>query len=105
MIVTVHIQHSRIVSEPIAIELRQASGNVYLHAQIFTGCMYVAAALCMWFLRAWKIGEIGKIAAAQEKPLENIDALASQLPEGLDCQRSDSAKSNLVSRLVMWKRV
>ncbi|KAL8657686.1 MAG: hypothetical protein Q9226_001662 [Calogaya cf. arnoldii] len=54
-------------AEPIALQLRQQTGNIYLHAQIFTGLMYIAAAVCMWFLRAWKIGEIEKIAAANGK--------------------------------------
>ncbi|KAI9732478.1 MAG: hypothetical protein M1818_007516 [Claussenomyces sp. TS43310] len=47
-------------AEPIGLELRittETSGR-YLHAQIFTGFMYMAAALCMWFIRAWKVKEL-----------------------------------------------
>lgn len=32
-------------SEPIGLELRASSGNIYLHAQVFTGFMYIGAAL------------------------------------------------------------
>lgn len=65
-------------SEPIGLELRRNTGNIYLHAQIFTGVMYIAAALCIWLLRAWKIRELQRMAlgklAAQE--MVNDDAVA-----------------------------
>ncbi|KAI9782849.1 MAG: hypothetical protein M1835_003926 [Candelina submexicana] len=62
-------------SEAIALELRRATGNIYLHAQVFTGLMYIGAALCMWFLRAWKIGEQQKAAMKKvEAPPGNIDS-------------------------------
>lgn len=51
-------------SEPIGLQLSGASGHTYLHAQLFTGFMYVAAAACLWFLRAWKIAEVARLAAA-----------------------------------------
>jgi MFS family permease len=50
-------------SEPIGLELRTASTNPYLHAQVFTGLMYIGAAICMWFLRAWKIAELERVEA------------------------------------------
>ncbi|KII91708.1 hypothetical protein PLICRDRAFT_75740, partial [Plicaturopsis crispa FD-325 SS-3] len=54
-------------SEPIALELRSTTGDKYLHCQIFTGSMYIAAALCLWFLRDWKIEELRREAAGVEK--------------------------------------
>lgn len=48
----------RVVPEPIGLKLRQKSGDIYLHAQLFTGFMYVAAALCMLLLRGWKIHQL-----------------------------------------------
>jgi len=48
-------------SESIGLKLRASSGNIYLHPQIFTGFMYIGAALCMWFLRAWKIAELERV--------------------------------------------
>ena len=65
-------------SEPIGLELRTTSGDIYLHAQIFTGFMYIGAAICMWFLRAWKISELEKIATTKEEreqELQNDDEL------------------------------
>ena len=72
------VANSDPVSEPIALELRQKSGNIYLHAQIFTGFMYIAAGLCMWFLRVWKIEEIEQVAAEQDKRPEDIDATSAE---------------------------
>jgi hypothetical protein len=45
-------------SEAIGLYLRQpGSENEYLYPQIFAGIMYIAAATCMWLLRAWKVGD------------------------------------------------
>ena len=89
-------------SEPIALELRQTKGDIYLHAQIFTGFMYVAAALCMWLLRAWKIGQLQEIAACENKSPESIGALQEVEPgEILD----PGTKSTLIARMFAWKKV
>ena len=93
------------VSEPIGLELRQTSGNVYIHAQIYTGVMYIAAALCMWFLRAWKIGELEQLAAEQGQSVQAIDAVESHAFEKPPSQVSRPAKSSVLKRLFMWKRV
>ncbi|KAL8703387.1 MAG: hypothetical protein Q9201_003443 [Fulgogasparrea decipioides] len=69
-------------AEPIALELRQKTGNIYLHAQIFTGFMYIAAAICMWFLRAWKIGQIEIIAIVEGKSPAEVGAMAVHLQTG-----------------------
>ncbi|TVY80782.1 putative transporter MCH2 [Lachnellula suecica] len=42
-------------AEPIALKLRRAHGDIYLDAQIFTGIMFITAALCSWFIRSWKV--------------------------------------------------
>jgi hypothetical protein len=44
-------------AEPIALEITNHTGQ-YLGAQLFTSCMYLAAAVCVWILKAWKIGEL-----------------------------------------------
>ena len=95
------------VSEPIALKLRQSSGDIYLHAQIFTGFMYVASAICMWFLRAWKIGEIEMIAAEQKKAPEEIGVNLHEPHEVTlaTASRSRTSKSSIVKRLFAWKRV
>lgn len=95
------------VSEPIALELRKTNGDIYLHAQIFTGFMYMGAALCMWFLRAWKIGELEQIAAEKGKRTEDLDPVADQ---PLDVRTEGpvslpNKKSNVLMRLCTWRRV
>lgn len=55
------------VSEAIALQLRDndSKDSVYLNVQIFTGFMYIAAALCLWVVRGWKVGEVAR--AEEEK--------------------------------------
>ncbi|KAL8824660.1 MAG: hypothetical protein Q9191_004907 [Dirinaria sp. TL-2023a] len=92
-------------SEPIALELRQNGGDVYLHAQIFAGFMYVGAASCMWFLRAWKIGEIRQSAPEQEKPAIEVGTMPAQTEMDLSRVRHTKAMSSIFKRLFGWKRV
>lgn len=69
--------------------------------------MYVVSAISMWFLRAWKIGEIEQIAAEQGKAPEEVNATPSEFqgqtpaPEPL----RGTVKSSIVKRLLAWKRV
>lgn len=43
-------------SEAIALQLRRPDfENPYLYTQIFSGAMFIAASMCMWLLRAWKL--------------------------------------------------
>lgn len=58
-------------SEPIALELVGSTGN-YLSTQLFVGFMYTAAAVCVLFLRGWKVGELDEIARLNsETDLQN----------------------------------
>ncbi|KAL8761269.1 MAG: hypothetical protein Q9184_002592 [Pyrenodesmia sp. 2 TL-2023] len=83
-------------AEPIALELRQETGNIYLHAQIFTGFMYIiAGALCMWLLRAWKIGQLESLAASEGKSSAEISAM-TVVPDG---HRSKGPTSSVFKRL------
>lgn len=99
-----------LVSEPIALALAQAAGGRYLTAQVFTGFMYVGAALCMWFLRAWKIGQLELLAVRTEKPPDSADSsdpVGDQALEAVAWSASGAAraKSNVLKRMCMWKRV
>jgi MFS family permease len=51
------------VAEAIALELRHQNQEqwVYLPPQIFTACMYVGGALCLWVVRGWKIGQLEEV--------------------------------------------
>ena len=68
--------------------------------------MYVAAAGCMLFLRAWKIGQIEQLAAEKGGSLKDIHA-ASADPELTRAVSATSqrAKSNMIKRLFLWKKV
>lgn len=91
-------------AEPIALELRQQTGNIFFHAQIFTGLMYIAAALCMWFLRAWKIGEIERLAVAKGKPPAEVSAVAIETVD-VTSHVVNQPSSSVLRRLFAWKKV
>ncbi|EPS27826.1 hypothetical protein PDE_02770 [Penicillium oxalicum 114-2] len=47
-------------AEPVALWLRTDHETNFLHAQIFVGCMFMAACACLGLVRAWKISELEK---------------------------------------------
>lgn len=51
---------ANIVGEAIGLELRTSGDRPYLRTQIFTGFMYIGAALCAALLRVWKARRVGK---------------------------------------------
>lgn len=88
-------------------KLRQSSGNIYLHAQIFAGLMYIAASICLWVLRAWKIGDIEQIAAKQGKKPEEVSAISAD-PSTMAHTTTfemDAMKSSIAKRLFQWRKV
>lgn len=80
-------------SEVIGLEIAEMSPVGYLGSQLFAGFMYVAAALCMWWVRAWKIGELERVAFGKQKAIEGGSNLegANLTPFG--------------KRLFAWKKV
>ncbi|KAJ5939016.1 major facilitator superfamily domain-containing protein [Penicillium verhagenii] len=58
-------------AEPIALWLRTDNATNFLHAQIFVGFMFMAACICLWLVRAWKIIELEK-AGADGDPLKRV---------------------------------
>lgn len=54
-------------SEAIGLEIVKFNGGSYTGAIMFTGWMYIGAAVFLWFVRAWKIGEDEELAAGAEK--------------------------------------
>jgi HAMP domain-containing protein len=93
----------------MGLELRADSGNIYLHAQIFTGLMYIVAALCLWFLRAWKIKEVEKIENEREQLSAQQLGVVGKTPPQLarTNSRVTSVKSTIKTAkgLFAWKRV
>ncbi|KAF7548462.1 hypothetical protein G7Z17_g7028 [Cylindrodendrum hubeiense] len=82
-------------SEPIALEIVARTGK-YIGAQIFTGFMYIAAAMCLVVLRGWKIGEIAEIARVTHQAPENIDRVMTATSEVV------SVKSKMAGRKRMF---
>ena len=92
-------------AEPIGLELRTTSADIYLHAQIFTGFMYIAAALCMWLLRAWKIGELERTARTKEEreqELQDEDLVPRGEPGILRHQSRSSVRSKVQAAKGLW---
>lgn len=55
------------VSEAIGLEIVVSNGGSYTGAILFTGFMYIGAAISLWMVRAWKIGELEKQDANEGK--------------------------------------
>jgi len=95
-------------AEPIGLELRLETGNIYLHAQLFTGFMYIAAALCMWFLRAWKIKDLEKrkdINEKREQENQDADAGSSGHPQMTRHISRTASVKQVAKGLWSWQRV
>ncbi|KAF2131322.1 MFS general substrate transporter [Dothidotthia symphoricarpi CBS 119687] len=71
-------------SEAISLKIVSLNGGSYTGAIIYTGVMYIAAAACLWAVRAWKIGELEEKAAAGD---------------------NDFRKSPFLKRMIIWQRV
>ncbi|OHW96085.1 major facilitator superfamily transporter [Colletotrichum incanum] len=66
-------------AEPIALTIKTSGIDAYLNVQLFTGFMYIAAFLSIWFLRVWKIRELEMTPLPeeqQEDALRNNDAVS-----------------------------
>jgi hypothetical protein len=95
-------------AEPIALKLRVSTGNEYLHAQLFTGFMYIAAALCAWFLRAWKIREKQRLdEESQHEKRVAETMLNGGITDGPELRRYTSRVSTIKKArgLWVWERV
>lgn len=88
-------------SEPIALEIVAGTGE-YVGAQLFTGFMYVAAAICMLGLRGWKIGEVEEA----EKGKDSIaGAGEGMLAETISLKSRKAGRRVMLSRCLRWKKV
>lgn len=60
----------------------------------------------MWFLRAWKIGQIEQIAVEQEKRPEDIDAVSAEpLDDRAISLAAKRYKSGVLRCFFIWKKV
>ncbi|KAL4874336.1 major facilitator superfamily domain-containing protein [Aspergillus karnatakaensis] len=93
------------VAEPIALLLRDEGSNrhVYLHVQIFTGLMYIAAAVCLWLVRAWKVGDNVRVkqeAAATIIATDEKKGALVQQPDG--GYNASSVRRSLPPKTAIW---
>jgi MFS family permease len=114
-------------SEPIGLALRSGLGkNAYFHCQLFTGFGYIAAAVCLWIVRGWKVGELERMERRKElvgrQAVEDTIALDMERRDeknGTDCAPQRQVQStepceaeinnwklkDLLRRMNAWKRV
>jgi hypothetical protein len=67
--------------------------------------MYIGAALCMWFLRAWKIGELERITTTKEEreqELRDDDMVPRERPDISRNQSKTSVKSRVEAARGLW---
>ncbi|CAG8918133.1 unnamed protein product [Penicillium salamii] len=102
------------VSEAIALQLRSSSGagTSYLRVQLFTGFMYIAAALCLWLVRGWKVGEIERAQREDAMPVAPLtktekETTGSHINTPAEPVQTAQLWSpvSLVRRMVAMKRV
>lgn len=96
-------------AEPIGLELRTGNGDQYLHAQLFVGFMYIGASICLWFLRAWKVKELARVAEAEsakkrELEIRNDDAVPHGQRPNISRvgSRAASVKSKVQEARGLW---
>ncbi|KAF2842384.1 MFS general substrate transporter [Patellaria atrata CBS 101060] len=91
-------------SEAIALEITASQNGEYLGAQLFTAFSYFVAALCVWLLRAWKLGEVERIAMVTGEKPEEVNATTSPTLDELGA-RTTKAQTAFVKRMLCWKKI
>jgi predicted MFS family arabinose efflux permease len=88
-------------AEAIALEITKNTGS-YLGTQLFTGLAYIAGAIFLWFIKAWKVGDI-----EMEDDLSQYSrkSTATEKDTIRDEEARSSKRSSMTKRLITWKRV
>lgn len=91
-------------SEPIALEIVAFDGGSYIGAQLFTGFMYMGAAVCVLVLRGWKIAELETV---QSQTGEHVDAVAleMQVEDDVKDVAKKRGRRNMVLNMCKWRKV
>ncbi|KAL2879086.1 hypothetical protein SGCOL_005506 [Colletotrichum sp. CLE4] len=84
-------------AEPIALTIKGSGLNAYLPVQLFTGFMYIAAFISIWFLRVWKIRELETLALSEE---QQDDALRNNDAVSLTTSRRTGPKPGMMKSLL-----
>ncbi|KAJ8061112.1 hypothetical protein OCU04_010186 [Sclerotinia nivalis] len=91
-------------SEPIGLKLRASSGDIYLHAQVYAGCMYIGAAMCMWGVRAWKINELDSLREGdREREIRDDDEARRERERECSEEKKDEEGANVPVRRQMTR--
>jgi len=91
-------------AEAIGLELVAWDRGSYRAAIVFTGFMYIGAALFLWLVRIWKIGDMEQLAATASNEGNDVDPVASAVT-------SDKAtvlryqRSPFLKRMFTWQKV
>lgn len=92
-------------SEAIALEIVSGTGS-YLGTQLWTAFMYIAAAICLLFLRGWKIGEIEEIGKAKGQDSREVNvAAAAQNDEDLAQHARTVGRRSITTEFWKWRKV
>lgn len=83
-----------VFSEPIALEIITFNHGSYLGAQIFTGFMYIGAAVALWLLRARKLGDVERAVIRSENRGNTEGSIGAQ-----------EKVSPFLNRMIMWRRI
>jgi hypothetical protein len=69
--------------------------------------MYIAAAACVWWLKAWKMGQLEQIAASEQGLVDGPTTIESQPEIGQErWETSNEVKiSPFAVRLFKWQKV
>lgn len=87
-------------SEPIALEMVAGTGS-YLGTQLWTGFMYIAGALCLVFLRGWKLGELEELAAMRAQRDGQLEVVEAESPK----QALQAGRRTMLKHIWKWRKV
>lgn len=99
-----------VFSEPIALEIISFDGGSYLGAQLFSGFMYIGAAVALWALRARKLGAVERAALAEGKNPDKVNPVAEATEAGGKAEHEvphevEAKVSPYMRRVFAWRRV
>jgi MFS family permease len=81
------------------------SNHLLTKVSSFTGVMYLAGAFCLWMLKAWKLGQLESIEAAEHQPSgHHVDPMRSMDSVGPE-QRRRVKTSPFFERMIRWQKV
>lgn len=84
-------------SEATALEITGSTGS-YLGAQLFAGFTYIVGAVFLWFLKAWKVGELERKAELSRLSTNDKKIIGGE-------EMKYTGRSSYMTRLIVWRRV